>query len=157
VQPLPLADPGTPDLRSPARFLLRVARLQRRTVAGGVLFGVLWMAAQALVPYVLGRAVDEGIADRDADALRTWVLALVAIGVVQGVSGVTRHRFAVANWMYAAFRTTQWVSAQTVRLGGSLHARTSTGEVVSVAATDTAPRRCSTPPRCSCPGPSSCW
>ena len=137
VQSLPLADPGTPDLRSPLRFLLRVTWLQRWTVLGGMLFGILWMGSSALVPYALGRAIDEGIAARDSDGLRTWVLVLVAIAVVQGFAGVTRHRFAVANWMIAAFRTSQWVSRQTIRLGASLSARTSTGEVVSVSATDT--------------------
>jgi ABC-type multidrug transport system fused ATPase/permease subunit len=137
VQSLPLADPGVPNLRSPARFLLRVVVLQRWTVLGGMALGVLWMASQALVPYVLGRAIDDGIAARDGDALRTWVLVLVALSVVQGWASVVRHRFAVTNWILAAFRTTQWVSAQTVRLGASLPVRTSPGEVVSVSATDT--------------------
>jgi ABC-type multidrug transport system fused ATPase/permease subunit len=137
VHPLPLTDPGTPDLRSPARFLWRVTWLQRWTVLGGMLLGVTWMTAQALVPYVLGRVVDEGIAGQDADALLRWVLVLVALAAVQGASGVMRHRFAVGNWLIACFRTTQWVSAQTIRLGASLPRRTSTGEVVSVAATDT--------------------
>jgi ABC-type multidrug transport system fused ATPase/permease subunit len=137
VQSLPLADPGVPDLRSPARFLLRVVLLQRWTVLGGMALGVLWMVSQALVPYVLGRAIDDGIAARDGGALRTWVLVLVALAVVQGWASVVRHRFAVTNWILAAFRTTQWVSAQTVRLGASLPVRTSPGEVVSVSATDT--------------------
>ena len=137
MQSLPFADPGRPDLRSPARFLLRVACLQRWTVLGGVVFGVTWMACQALVPYALGRAIDEGVAGRDGDALRTWALVLLALGAVQAASGVTRHRFAVANFLIASFRTTQWVSGQTVRLGADLRRRTSTGEVVSVGSTDT--------------------
>ncbi len=137
MQSFPLADPGTPDLRSPARYLWRVVLLQRWTVLGGMAFGVVWMGGQALVPYVLGRVVDEGIAGEDSDALVRWVLVLVGLAVVQGASGVLRHRFAVANWMLATFRTTQWVSSQTIRLGASLSRRTSTGEVVSVSATDT--------------------
>ncbi len=137
MQSLPFADPGTPDLRSPARFLLRVTWLQRWTVLGGMLLGVVWMGGQALVPFVLGRIVDDGIAGRDDDALVRWVLVLALIAVVQGASGVMRHRFAVANWILATFRTTQWVSDQTIRLGASLSQRTSTGEVVSVGATDT--------------------
>ena len=136
MRTLPLADPGCPDLRSPLRFLVRVAVLQRREVLGGAFFGVVWMGGQALVPYVLGRAIDEVPKGADASLL-TWVLVLLGIGAVQAASGVTRHRFAVANWIIAAFRTHQWVSAQTVRLGAGLTARTSTGEVVSVGATDT--------------------
>ena len=137
MRTLPLADPGSPDLRSPLRFLLRVAWLQRREVLGGMIFGIIWMGGQALVPYVLGRAIDDGVAAEDRAALVRWALVLVAIGCVQAAAGVTRHRFAVANWMVAAFRTHQWTSAQTIRLGAGLSARTSTGEVVSVGATDT--------------------
>jgi ABC-type multidrug transport system fused ATPase/permease subunit len=137
VQSLPFADPGTPDLRSPARFLLRVTWLQRWTVLGGITFGVLWMACQALVPYALGRAIDEGVAGRDDDALLLWALVLLGLGATQALAGVTRHRFAVANFLISFFRTTQWVSGQTVRLGADLRARTSTGEVVSVGTTDT--------------------
>ena len=137
MRALPLADPGLPDLRSASRFLLRVAWLQRWTVLGGMAFGILWMTSQALVPYVLGRIVDDGIAARDAEALRGWVLVLVALAVVQGWAAITRHRFAAANWILAAFRSAQWLSAQTLRLGASLPARTSTGEVVSAVATDT--------------------
>jgi ABC-type multidrug transport system fused ATPase/permease subunit len=128
VQRLPLADPGLPDLRSAPRVLAGVGWLQRWTVLGGMVFGVLWMISQALVPYVLGRVVDDGIAARNADGLRRWVLVLVALAVVQGWAQVTRHRFAVANWIVAAFRTTQWVSGQTLRrLGASLPSWTSTG------------------------------
>ena len=137
MRSLPVADPGVPDLRSPARFVLRVAALQKWTVLGGAVFGVLWMGGQALVPYVLGRAIDEGVAGGSRQALQHWVLLLVGIGVVQAVAGTTRHRFAVANWLQAAFRTTQWVNAQTVRLGAGLREHTSTGEVVSVGATAT--------------------
>ncbi len=137
MQSLPLADPGRPDLRSPARFLLRVARLQLKTVLGGMAFGVLWMSCQAVVPYVLGRAIDEGVAARDGDALRRWALVLLGIGLVQAFAGVTRHRFAVSNFLVSYFRTTQWVSRQTLHLGADLRTVTSTGEVVSIGTSDT--------------------
>ncbi len=137
MRSLPLTDPGVPDLRSPGRFLLRVALLQRWTILGGVFFGVVWMATQALVPYLLGRAIDEGVAAGDRDALLFWAAVLLALGITQAAAGICRHRFAVTNWIVAAFRTTQWVNDQTLRLGASLRALVPTGEVVSVGATDT--------------------
>ena len=137
MRSLPLTDPGVPDLRSPGRFLLRVAVLQRWTILGGVFFGVVWMATQALVPYLLGRAIDEGVATGDRDALLFWAAVLLALGITQATAGICRHRFAVTNWIVAAFRTTQWVNDQTLRLGASLRALVPTGEVVSVGATDT--------------------
>jgi ABC-type multidrug transport system fused ATPase/permease subunit len=138
VRVLPLADPGVPDLRSPGRFLARIARLQWPTIAAAVFFGIVWFGCQAMLPYVVGRAVDEGLTDRDRGALLTWAAVLLGIGVLQGLSGVIRHRFAVTNWMVACFRCEQWLVRHVARLGGSLRAQVSTGEVVSVATTDCA-------------------
>jgi ABC-type multidrug transport system fused ATPase/permease subunit len=137
VRILPLVDPGTPDLRSPWRFLLRVLRLQQRSIAGGALFGILWMGSQALFPYVVGRAIDTGVAHHDMKALGTWCLILFGIGVLQAFAGLLRHRFAVTNYLVAAFRTQQWLVRHTVRLGASLAPQLSTGDVVSVGTTDT--------------------
>jgi hypothetical protein len=47
VRPLPLADPGLPDLRSASRFLVRIAWLQRWTVLGGMVFGILLLDPRA--------------------------------------------------------------------------------------------------------------
>jgi ABC-type multidrug transport system fused ATPase/permease subunit len=137
VQKLPLVDPGAPDLRSPWRFLRRVLRLQARTIAGGAVFGILWMGSQALFPYVIGRAIDDGVAGRDLGGLARWCLILLAIGLLQAVSGLLRHRFAVTNYLVAAFRTQQWLVRHTVHLGASLSEQQSTGDVVSIGTTDT--------------------
>ncbi|NUT55332.1 MAG: ABC transporter ATP-binding protein, partial [Thermoleophilia bacterium] len=59
MRQLPVADPGTPDTRSPARFLLWVGRQQLGTLLLGMTFGVSWMLAQALLPWERGRTVDE--------------------------------------------------------------------------------------------------
>ena len=54
MRQLPVADPGVPDHRSPARYLWWVARRQAPTLIGGMTFGILWMAAQAFIPAILG-------------------------------------------------------------------------------------------------------
>jgi ABC-type multidrug transport system fused ATPase/permease subunit len=95
------------------------------------------MGSQAVFPYVVGRAIDVGVAAHDTGALTRWCLILLGIGIVQALSGLLRHRFAVTNYMSAAFRTQQWLVRQTVHLGASLTSQLSTGDVVSVGATDT--------------------
>jgi ABC-type multidrug transport system fused ATPase/permease subunit len=137
VRILPLVDPGAPDLRGPWHFLRRVLRLQWLTIAGGALFGILWMGSQALFPYIVGRAIDVGVAGHDLRALSRWCLLLLLVGVLQAVSGLMRHRFAVTNYLTAAFRTQQWLVRHTVHLGASLRSQLSTGDVVSVGTTDT--------------------
>ncbi len=132
----PLPDPGSPDLRGPVRYLLWLARGQRRTIAGGAFWGVLWMGAQALSPGALGAALDKGVRAGDRRALVLWALVLLGLGVTTALAGLMRHRFAVANWITATFRTQQIVLRHVVRLGGSLPARVPAGEAANVSATD---------------------
>jgi len=136
VRQLPLDHPGTADHRSPGRFLWWLARGQWQTLAGGMLFGIVWMSAQAVIPAVIGLAIDRGVADRDPRELLKWALALLVIGLVQAATGIMRHRFAVTNWLVAAYRTVQLVARQTVDLGGTLPRKVSTGEVVAIGTTD---------------------
>jgi ABC-type multidrug transport system fused ATPase/permease subunit len=135
VRALPLTEPGTPRLGSPSAYLWWVARRQWLTLAGGVACGVLWMGSQAFVPALLGKAINAIVAD-DMRALARWAALLLAVGVVQAVAGVFRHRFAVANWLTATFRTQQLVARHAARLGASLPAQVPTGDVISVTAAD---------------------
>jgi len=136
VHHLPLDHPGIPDHRSPGRFLWWLAKGQRVTLVGGMVFGIVWMSSQAVIPAVIGRAIDRGVADRDGTELVKWAGLLLAIGLVQAGTGIMRHRFAVTNWLITAYRVVQLVTRQTVRLGGTLPRKVSTGEVVAIGTTD---------------------
>nr|WP_227464467.1 ABC transporter ATP-binding protein [Nocardioides lijunqiniae] len=113
-----------------------MARAQGATLAGGMLFGIIWMSAQAVMPAVIGRAIDRGVADRDGEALLGFAGLLLVIGLVQAAAGIIRHRFAVTNWLIAAYRTVQLVGRHTVHLGGALPRKVSTGEVVAIGTSD---------------------
>ncbi len=139
MRPLPLEHPGTADHRSPARFLWWLAKGQWRTLLGGMFFGVVWMSSQAVMPAVLGRAIDRGVAAKDTGQLLWWTAIMLIIGLVQAVSGIMRHRFAVTNWLTAAYRTVQLVGRQAVHLGGTLPRKVSTGEVVTIGNNDLEP------------------
>jgi ABC-type multidrug transport system fused ATPase/permease subunit len=133
---IPAADPGTPDIRSPLRLLLWVGRHQLGTLAAGVGLGVAWMSAQALMPFAIGRAIQDGIADHRNGRLVLWTLVLLALGITQAICGVLRHRFAVFNWLQASFRLAQLVSHHVARTGPAVRARFSTGEVVATVSND---------------------
>ena len=133
---LPVADPGDPDTRSPARLLTWVGRHQRGTLLAGVLFGVLWMVAQALIPFAIGAAIQHGIVDSNNTALAEWTLIVLGLGATQAVAGVMRHRFAVFNWLQASFRMAQVVAHHTARSGPAVRGRLSTGEVVATVSND---------------------
>jgi ABC-type multidrug transport system fused ATPase/permease subunit len=109
---------------------------QRRTMVVAMLFGVVWMVAQAVMPALIGLAIDEGIAAKDTGALVKWALAMLGVGLLQAAAGIMRHRFAVTNWLTAAYRTVQLVARQAVRLGATLPKRVATGEVVAIGSND---------------------
>lgn len=136
MKPLPYDNPGTPDLRSPARFILWTARKQLRTVLIGVLCGVIWMLALALMPAAISKGTDAGIRDHDGRALLTWSLVLIGLGVLSACVGTLRHRFAVLNWLQAAFRCMQLVGEHATDTGEALPRAMPTGQVVASAATD---------------------
>ncbi|MGH3445688.1 MAG: ABC transporter transmembrane domain-containing protein, partial [Nocardioidaceae bacterium] len=133
---LPLADPGVADHRSPGRYLWWLMMGQRRTLLLGMVFGVIWMVAQAVMPAIIGHAIDEGVAARDPGALLRWAGLMFGVGVLQAAAGIIRHRFAVTNWLTAAYRTVQLVSGHATHLGATLPKRVHTGEVVAIGTND---------------------
>jgi ABC-type multidrug transport system fused ATPase/permease subunit len=133
---LPVTDPGEPDTRSPFRLLVWVGRLQVPTLLVGMAFGVAWMTAQALMPFAIGRAIQNGIAGRDDRSLALWTGTLLALGLTQAFCGVMRHRYAVLNWLQASFRLAQITAHHAARNGPPIRARLSTGEVVATVSND---------------------
>lgn len=142
---LPLAEPGSPDLRSAGRFLLWVARGQRRRIAIGGGWGTAWMVAQALIPYALGRGLDAvaRLSGPSASARHhsmtqvvVWSLVVLALSGAVALAGVLRHRSAVINFVTATARCTQLVAQAAADLGPATQERFSAGEVATLANAD---------------------
>lgn len=107
-------------------------------MSAGMALGIVWMCASALMPAVIGRAIDAGVTARDGRALLLWAAVLFALGVLQSASSIMRHRFAVTNWLMAAYRTVQLVARQATVLGATLPRKVATGEVVAIGTNDQA-------------------
>lgn len=135
VRPVLLVPPSTPNLSSPGRFLIWMARRQARTLALGGLFGVVWMGTQAAIPLVLGAAV-EAVIQRRAEAIVGWAFAVVALGIVQAASGGLRHREAVTNRLMASSTVQRLLARQASELGGDLALHVATGEVAGIGSSD---------------------
>ncbi|WP_028280931.1 ABC transporter ATP-binding protein [Arthrobacter sp. H5] len=132
----PYPDPGAPRLTSPAGYLLWLASKQKATLAAAVVLESALMVAQALVPFVLGKAIDDGVIAGDFNALLMWVGLLVLLTVAQAFAGMLGHRAAISNWMQAAFKSIRLVGYRITQTGDALPKKLSTGEVVSTAASD---------------------
>ncbi|MFJ8929674.1 ABC transporter transmembrane domain-containing protein [Streptomyces sp. NPDC102364] len=129
-------DPGVPELRGPARYLGWLIARQRGRVAAGALFGSLWMVGLALPPYVLSRAVDDGLRGGDSGALYGWCGVLVVLGAVNAWLAIMRHRTMTRVRLDATFRTTRLVTRHATVLGAALPRRVAAGEVVTIGVGD---------------------
>jgi ABC-type multidrug transport system fused ATPase/permease subunit len=133
---LPVDDPGTPDERSPMRYLAWLARQQKGALTLNALFGIGWMVAQALMWAAVGAAIDHGVVDRSERELFLWVGIVMALGLFQALCGALRHQLAVTNWMSAAYRTVQVVGRHISTTGTALTDEIPAGDVVNTVAAD---------------------
>jgi ABC-type multidrug transport system fused ATPase/permease subunit len=129
-------DPGTPDCRGGWWYLWWLVRRQPgRSVAGAVL-GSTWMVLLAATPYLMARAIDDGLEPGDMGALAGWTTSLFAVGAFNAWLSVMRHRTMTRVRMDANFRTVKVVIGRTVRLGAALPARIGSGEVITIGVGD---------------------
>ena len=124
-----------PNLESVPRFLLWQASRQPRILLAGVLFGVIWMLCQAVWPYLLGHAIDQGVATKSS-AIWVWCAALLVVAVVQALAGMMRHRMAVKNWVRAALSVGRLIGHHSAETGSAITATTASGEIVATVSTD---------------------
>ncbi|AJT41636.1 ABC transporter transmembrane domain-containing protein [Psychromicrobium lacuslunae] len=124
------------EVRSPSRYLIWLGLQQLPSLAAGVLFGSLWLLAQALMPLLLGWAIDFGVNAQNWSLLLLSAIGMVFLGAVQAIFAVLRHRIAVSNWLQASFRSVQLIGHKISRTGAALPKAISTGELVNTAASD---------------------
>ncbi|MFJ4560401.1 ABC transporter ATP-binding protein [Streptomyces massasporeus] len=129
-------DPGTPDHRGGARYLWWLVGRQPGPCAAGAMFGTVWMVLLAATPYLMSRAIDDGLEPGDMRALTLWSGALFAVGAFNAWLSIMRHRTMTRVRMDANFRTVKVVVGQAVRLGASLRRQAGAGEVVTIGVGD---------------------
>jgi ABC-type multidrug transport system fused ATPase/permease subunit len=125
-----------PDLRSPSRFLLWQMRQQAAVIASATLVGVLWQLPLTIGPWLVGRAVDRGILAGSTEAMVQWTGLLLLVTIIGAVFGIAMHTLVVRSWLIALYGTVSMVTRKAVQLGHVLPRRTPTGEVLSVASSD---------------------
>ncbi|MGQ0615970.1 MAG: ABC transporter ATP-binding protein [Acidimicrobiia bacterium] len=77
---------------SDARRLLRSSlRAGRREVVLCVASGLAWQSVAVAVPFVLEKAVDDGVVGGDREALWAWSAVLAGLGLVRWVGDAARH------------------------------------------------------------------
>lgn len=133
---LPVSDPGTPDTRSPLRYLMWLARQQKGLLTLNALFGIGWMVSQALLWAAVGAAIDHGITGHSQAELMRWVAIVIGLGLFQAMCGALRHQLAVTNWMNASYRTVQVIGHHIASTGTALTDEIPSGDIVNTVAAD---------------------
>jgi len=133
---VPYPDPGVPDARGPLRYLWWLVKRQRSRVLLGATLATTWMVLLMLPPYVMARAIDDGLRARDLATLALWLVVLAVTGAANTAIGIFRHRTMTFIRNDAGYRTVQVVVRHAVGVGAELPRRVTSGEVVSIGAAD---------------------
>ncbi len=132
----PYLEPERRDVASAAAFLWWLIRCQAFRVTAGAVFGTLWMVSLTVAPYLIGRAVDDGLRSHDTAALLGWVGLLLLLGILEATTSILRHRALTGVRMDGAFRMVQAIVSRATRLGSALTRSISVGEIVTIGISD---------------------
>lgn len=130
------ADPGTPDIRGPWRYLLWMAARHWRVLVPDCVFNVVWAGGQGLIPWVIGEAVNAGLIARDQPALIWWGLVALGLGVIQALSALMVERLETRARIEPGYQTMRFVTRQACELGATVSGRVSAGDLVTVGVSD---------------------
>ncbi len=127
---------AAPDTRTRMRFLLWMLKLQWPVILTTTALGMIWQLPPMFGPFIFGRAVDEGIVPGDVDATLQWGALLLAVTLTGALFGILMHTYIVRTWLIALYGTMKLVTRKAAQMGHVLPRRTPTGEVLSVASSD---------------------
>lgn len=113
-----------------------LVRCQPWRVLRGSLFGTAWMVGLAVRPYLVARAIDEGLRPGDLRRLLFWVAAIVVAGVGLAYLGIMRHRTMTFVREDATARSAGVLLRHLARVGSVLPRRLAAGEVATVSGAD---------------------
>ena len=140
VGPVPLTiphpDPGDPETAGPLRYMWWLVRCQPWRVLRGALVGTAWMVGLAARPYLIARAIDDGLRRSDHRALLIWVAAIVVAGFGLAYLGIMRHRTMTFIREDASARSAAVLLRQLSRIGAVLPRRLAAGDVATVGGAD---------------------
>jgi ABC-type multidrug transport system fused ATPase/permease subunit len=118
------------------RYMWWLVRCQPWRVLRGSLIGTAWMVGLAVRPYLVARAIDDGLRAHDTKALLFWVGAIVVAGIGLAYLGIMRHRTMTFVREDATARSAEVLLRQLSGIGAVLPRKLATGEVATVGGSD---------------------
>jgi ABC-type multidrug transport system fused ATPase/permease subunit len=133
---VPHPEPGVPDTRGPLRYIWWLVRSQPWRVLRGAVIGTAWMVGLSVRPYLVARAIDDGLRKHDNVALLGWVAAIVFAGIALSWLGIMRHRTMTFVREDATARSAEVLLRHLSRVGAVLPRKLAAGEVATVGGSD---------------------
>jgi ABC-type transport system involved in cytochrome bd biosynthesis fused ATPase/permease subunit len=122
--------PAEPSAAGPA-LLRQVLTAVRGTIATALVAGLAWQAVAVATPYVVARAIDDGILAGDRAALLLWAGVLLALGPVRWLGDRYRHRWVDRSGMRAAVALRARLPARVADLDADAAGRLGAGELLA--------------------------
>jgi ABC-type multidrug transport system fused ATPase/permease subunit len=111
-------------------------RAQWRLLLGATAVNFAFLGCQQLIPYVVGRAVDDGLVADDRAALYSWSGALAALIGIATLTGVLSFLFMLFSYLETNFRVQRRLVDTVVEIGAPLKRRVEAGELVAISTAD---------------------
>ncbi len=127
---------ASPDTRSPLRFLQWVLRQQGPVVAVATLLGVFWQLPLIVGPWLFGWSIDHGVIPGDVGNVALGAAAILVVTLIGAGFGIALHTLVVRSWLISLYGTTSMVTRKAAQMGHVLPRRSPTGEILSVASSD---------------------
>ncbi|UUN29707.1 ABC transporter ATP-binding protein [Streptomyces sp. FIT100] len=124
------------DARGPWRYLWWLARIRPWPLVLSALLGTVWMLPLALIPLVIGHAIDEAGQGAGQAGLYGWSLLALGLGILQALAGAGLIQAAVGAEAHALSYTHRVLLRHVVRLGATLRGKARNGDVAASAAAD---------------------
>ncbi|MDO5700965.1 MAG: ABC transporter ATP-binding protein [Bowdeniella nasicola] len=132
----PSSYPTWDSQRPAGRYLPWLMAYNRRPIILATILALGSAVVNALLPTVLGAALDAALTFGFGPEVKRLTLVLLALGLLAAITDAFGHLTTVYVWMRAAVSVMRSVAAHITRVGRSATAHQSTGDIIATVGTD---------------------
>ena len=96
----------------------------------------MWLLPGTLSPFLLGRAIDQGVTRHNIGATVMWAVLLAVVVLIGVVSDVVASTFQISSWLDSMYRIMKLVARKVGQMCHVIIKRVPAGEMLSVASSD---------------------
>ncbi|TCN52646.1 ABC-type multidrug transport system fused ATPase/permease subunit [Rhodococcus sp. SMB37] len=135
-QAMPTPEVVVDDTTTPRRFAVLTMLAAKKWTTPAALLVALHQVCEALVPVVMGQAIDRAVATRDFDALWRWLLVLAAVFAVLTVAARFGGRIGQSGMLAVQHRMRTRVTDRILDVRGVGGPQRTPGDMLNIATSD---------------------